>query len=235
MRSGRPSSALRARALGSGGSRARPPAPRRRGILAQAGGRVGGDRQERRRGRADPSQAQPATWSRDRRPSFSRRTLPARLALADGDLALFVAGPDRVSSPALDRVRHEAARRLALVRESAREFLWVLDFPLFERDAVSGQAGCDAPSVHVTAPRRPASISRATRTACGRWRTTSCSTARSWAAGASASTTRRCRSACSACWASMRRRRGSASGSCSRDCDPARRRTAGSRSGSTGS
>ncbi len=63
----------------------------------------------------------------------------ARLALGDGDLALFVAGPDRVSSPALDRVRHEAARRLALVRESAREFLWVLDFPLFERDAETGR------------------------------------------------------------------------------------------------
>jgi aspartyl-tRNA synthetase len=65
----------------------------------------------------------------------------ARLALADGDLALFVAGPDRVSSPALDRVRHEAARRLSLIRESAREFLWVLDFPLFERDAATGKLG----------------------------------------------------------------------------------------------
>jgi aspartyl-tRNA synthetase len=63
----------------------------------------------------------------------------ARLALTDGDLALFVAGPDRVSSPALDRVRHEAARRLALVREGAREFLWVLDFPLFEQDAETGR------------------------------------------------------------------------------------------------
>jgi aspartyl-tRNA synthetase len=61
-----------------------------------------------------------------------------RLALADGDLALFVAGPDRVSSQALDRVRHESARRLSLVRESALEFLWVVDFPLFERDAATG-------------------------------------------------------------------------------------------------
>jgi aspartyl-tRNA synthetase len=62
-----------------------------------------------------------------------------RLALADGDLALLVAGPDRVSSPALDRVRHEAARRLSLIRADALEFLWVLDFPLFERDADSGR------------------------------------------------------------------------------------------------
>jgi aspartyl-tRNA synthetase len=65
----------------------------------------------------------------------------ARLALADGDLGLFVAGPDQVSNPALDRVRHEAARRLSLIRESALEFLWVLDFPLFERDAVTGRLG----------------------------------------------------------------------------------------------
>jgi aspartyl-tRNA synthetase len=62
----------------------------------------------------------------------------ARLALADGDLALFVAGPDRIASPALDRVRHEGARRLSLIPANALEFLWVLDFPLFERDAASG-------------------------------------------------------------------------------------------------
>ena len=64
-----------------------------------------------------------------------------QLALSDGDAALFVAGPDRVSSPALDRVRQEAARRLALVKSGTNEFLWVLDFPLFERDAQTGQIG----------------------------------------------------------------------------------------------
>jgi aspartyl-tRNA synthetase len=61
-----------------------------------------------------------------------------QLGIAEGDLALFVAGPDRVSSPALDRVRQEAARRLGLVSADAHEFLWVLDFPLFERDAETG-------------------------------------------------------------------------------------------------
>jgi aspartyl-tRNA synthetase len=30
---------------------------------------------------------------------------------------------------------------LSLIRESAREFLWVLDFPLFERDAATGRLG----------------------------------------------------------------------------------------------
>lgn len=62
----------------------------------------------------------------------------ARLALAEGDLLLAVAGADRISSPALDRVRQECASRLGLADASARRFLWVLDFPMFERDPESG-------------------------------------------------------------------------------------------------
>jgi aspartyl-tRNA synthetase len=63
------------------------------------------------------------------------------LALAEGDLALLVAGPNHVSSPALDRVRQDVGRRLALVKEDARVFLWVTDFPLFERDPATGRLG----------------------------------------------------------------------------------------------
>jgi len=62
----------------------------------------------------------------------------SRLALQDGDLALFVAGPDRVSSPSLDRVRQESARRMNLVSESDASFLWVTDFPLFDRHPETG-------------------------------------------------------------------------------------------------
>jgi len=62
----------------------------------------------------------------------------AALALQEGDLLLGVAGPDRVSSPALDRVRQECARRLGVVDEGARRFLWVLDFPMFEADPETG-------------------------------------------------------------------------------------------------
>jgi aspartyl-tRNA synthetase len=65
----------------------------------------------------------------------------SRLALADGDLALLVAGPNHVSSPALDRVRQDVGRRLALVSDEARSFLWVTDFPLFERDLATGRLG----------------------------------------------------------------------------------------------
>ena len=58
--------------------------------------------------------------------------------LQDGDLALFVAAADHISSPALDRVRQECARRLELVDERAARFLIVMDFPMFEQDPVTG-------------------------------------------------------------------------------------------------
>ncbi|HVX40547.1 MAG TPA: aspartate--tRNA ligase [Gemmatimonadaceae bacterium] len=64
-----------------------------------------------------------------------------RLGLADGDLGLYVAGPDRISSPALDRVRQDVARRMNLVDEHAMRFLWVYDFPLFEKDPDTGALG----------------------------------------------------------------------------------------------
>jgi len=53
-------------------------------------------------------------------------------------MGLFVAAADRISSPALDRVRQECARRLDLVDEKAQRFLWVLDFPMFEEDPATG-------------------------------------------------------------------------------------------------
>jgi aspartyl-tRNA synthetase len=64
-----------------------------------------------------------------------------RLGMCDGDLALFVAAPDRISSPALDRVRQEVARTMGLVPSDALRFLWVTDFPLFERDHATGALG----------------------------------------------------------------------------------------------
>ena len=63
------------------------------------------------------------------------------LGLSEGDLALLVAGEDRITSPALDRVRQEVARRLSLVREEERRFVWVTEFPMFERDAATGALG----------------------------------------------------------------------------------------------
>jgi aspartyl-tRNA synthetase len=62
----------------------------------------------------------------------------ARLGLEDGDLLLLVAGPDQVTSPSLDRVRQEVARRLELIPAGLQRFLWVVDFPLFERVPETG-------------------------------------------------------------------------------------------------
>ena len=61
-----------------------------------------------------------------------------RLGLQDGDLGLFVAAPDHVSNPALDRVRLETARRMNLVSEREDRFAWIVDFPLFEKDPATG-------------------------------------------------------------------------------------------------
>jgi aspartyl-tRNA synthetase len=57
-----------------------------------------------------------------------------RLAIAEGELCLLVAGPEHVTNPALDRVRQDVAQRLSLVQENTRSFLWVTDFPLFTRE-----------------------------------------------------------------------------------------------------
>jgi aspartyl-tRNA synthetase len=62
----------------------------------------------------------------------------ARLGLSDGDLCLLVAGPDHVTSPSLDRVRQEVARRTQAIPSGALSFHWVIDFPLFERVPESG-------------------------------------------------------------------------------------------------
>jgi aspartyl-tRNA synthetase len=62
----------------------------------------------------------------------------ARLSLTDGDLGLFVAGPDHVSGPSLDRVRNEVAALLNLIPTGENRFVWIIDFPLLERDPVSG-------------------------------------------------------------------------------------------------
>jgi aspartyl-tRNA synthetase len=60
------------------------------------------------------------------------------LGIGVGDLGLFVAAPDAIANPALDRVRQEVAQRLGLVDESAESFVWVVDFPMFARVPETG-------------------------------------------------------------------------------------------------
>jgi aspartyl-tRNA synthetase len=64
-----------------------------------------------------------------------------RLGLADGDLGLYVAGPDHASSPSLDRTRQEVARRTSLIPAGVNRFVWIVDFPLFEKDPATGALG----------------------------------------------------------------------------------------------
>ena len=62
-----------------------------------------------------------------------------RIGVGDGDIALMTVGPDRVTSPALDRIRREVIRRLAPKPKLAHAFCWVVDFPLFEPDPETGK------------------------------------------------------------------------------------------------
>ncbi len=66
-----------------------------------------------------------------------------QLEIEEGDLCLLAAAPDASANPALDRVRQEVASRLGLAT-GQNAFVWITDFPLFIRDAVSGALG----SVH---------------------------------------------------------------------------------------
>ena len=62
-----------------------------------------------------------------------------QLGVGDGDAALMTVGPDRVTSPALDKVRQEVIKRLSPEPKMAHAFCWVVDFPLFEPDPETGK------------------------------------------------------------------------------------------------
>jgi aspartyl-tRNA synthetase len=56
-----------------------------------------------------------------------------RAGLGDGDLLVATAGPDQVTSPALDRVRQAVIQHLAPEPVVPHAFVWIEGFPLFER------------------------------------------------------------------------------------------------------
>ncbi len=61
------------------------------------------------------------------------------LGVGDGDAALLVVGADRVTAPALDRVRQGLITRLAPAPRMGHAFAWIVEFPLFEPDAETGE------------------------------------------------------------------------------------------------
>ena len=56
-----------------------------------------------------------------------------------GDLVVAVADRPDITAPALGQVRKDAARRLGLIPAGSFEFVWVTDFPLFERSKETGE------------------------------------------------------------------------------------------------
>jgi aspartyl-tRNA synthetase len=74
-----------------------------------------------------------------------------KLNAKPGDLILFGAGDYRSTKAALCAVRLELARRLKWLNPEQFNFLWVIDFPSFERDGESGRLiACHHP---FTSPR----------------------------------------------------------------------------------
>jgi len=62
----------------------------------------------------------------------------ARIGGEAGDLLVAVAGADRMTSPALHAVRTALIRKLRPEPGTPHAFCWVVDFPLFEPDPVTG-------------------------------------------------------------------------------------------------
>ncbi|MEP6621422.1 MAG: aspartate--tRNA ligase [bacterium] len=67
------------------------------------------------------------------------------LGLAEGELGLYVAALDRISNPALDKVRQDVAQRMQLVPANVNAFVWVTDFPMFEQSETGELAAMHHP------------------------------------------------------------------------------------------
>ena len=78
---------------------------------------------------------------------FFRDDTRAHLALSPGDLLLAAAGPDRVTSPALDAPRAASIAALQLPRTTEHAWLWVTGFPVFEEGADGALAANHHPFV----------------------------------------------------------------------------------------
>jgi aspartyl-tRNA synthetase len=70
------------------------------------------------------------------------------LGLKVGDLALVAAGPDRITSSALDAIRVPALTALGVAPAEEDAWLWVVDFPIFEEGEGGTLAAAHHPFVH---------------------------------------------------------------------------------------
>lgn len=74
-----------------------------------------------------------------------------------GDLIVLVGGQDAVTSKTLARVRQFLAEKEGLIGKHEWEFLWVTDFPLFERDPATGAL---SPAHHPFTSPRPEDLDK---------------------------------------------------------------------------
>ena len=62
-----------------------------------------------------------------------------RLGAERGDVALIVADKNSVTLPVLGALRLEVGRQLDLIPKDVYKFVWIVDFPFFEKDEESGE------------------------------------------------------------------------------------------------
>ena len=79
-----------------------------------------------------------AGWEGQGTKAFGAETMD-RIGGAIGDLLLAGVGVDRVALPAMGQVRLEITRRPEQVAATPHAFCWIVDFPLFELDAATGE------------------------------------------------------------------------------------------------
>ena len=60
------------------------------------------------------------------------------LIVLDNDIVIIAAGNDNRVTPLLGALRLKYGRELGLIKEGTFDLLWVIDFPMFERDVESG-------------------------------------------------------------------------------------------------
>ncbi len=65
-------------------------------------------------------------------PEDAVETMKSRLDLQVGDIVFFGAGERKIVWDYMGRLRTEVARRLDLIDDNRFEFVWVIDFPMFE-------------------------------------------------------------------------------------------------------
>ncbi len=66
------------------------------------------------------------------------KALNERLGLVDNDILIIAAGNNNRVTPLLGALRLKYGRELGLIKEGTYDLLWVVDFPMFERDVESG-------------------------------------------------------------------------------------------------